>query len=179
MGHAYRTIAQARAGVESYERGIRSSGKLIKMVDHAQSWQGLEGRAVVSVSRRFEVDDLGRPVGDTGKRPLAVIELREGRSRLDSLRLSLRRSSLRRRHFLDARLVNGARGGNVRVVDSAELVLSVWESAETVAPAVVTFEVPVGARNERHDRGQRQEFDQARRPDDRLAEERREHRRAA
>jgi hypothetical protein len=67
----------------------------------------------------------------------------------------------------------------VRVVDSAELVLAVWESPETVAPAVMTFDVPVGACHERHDRGQRQEFDQARRPYDRLAEERRQHRRAA
>jgi hypothetical protein len=47
----------------------------------------------------------------------------------------------------------------VRVVDSAQPVLAVLESAETVAPAVVTLDVPVGARDECHDRGQRQEFD--------------------
>ena len=115
---------------------------------------------------------VGRSVGHAGRRPRCV-ETREGRSRLGSLRLDLWRSGLRRRRdFVDVRLVDGARGGNLRVVDSAEFVLAVSESAETVTPAVVTFDVPVGACNERHDRGQRQEFDQARRPDDRLAEER-------
>jgi len=44
-----------------------------------------------------------------------------------------------------------------------------------VTAAVVTFDVPVGADNERHDRGQREEFDQTGRPDDRLAKERCQH----
>jgi hypothetical protein len=39
-GHVGPIIAQARAGVESYKRGIRSSGELSKTVDHAQDWQG-------------------------------------------------------------------------------------------------------------------------------------------
>ena len=41
---------------------------------------------------------------------------------------------------------------------------------KAVAAAVMTFDVPVGAGNEGHDRCQRQEFDQAGRPDDRLKE---------
>jgi hypothetical protein len=152
---------------------------LRRRVDHAQGWQGLERLVVVGVSRRVEVTTSTVRLATPGS-ALAVFEVREGRSRLDSLPLGLRRSGLRRwRDFVDARLVDGPRGGNVRVVDSAELVLAVWESAETVAPAVVTFDVPVCASNERHDRGQRKEFDQARRPDDRLAEERCQHRRAA
>ena len=57
-------------------------------------------------------------------------------------------------------------------MDAAELVAAVGESPEAVAAAVVAFDVPVGAADERHDRGQGEEFDQAGRPDHRLAKER-------
>jgi hypothetical protein len=49
------------------------------------------------------------------------------------------------------------------------------ESPQAVTAAVVTFDVAVGADNERHDRGEREEFDQAGRPDERLAKERCQH----
>jgi hypothetical protein len=45
------------------------------------------------------------------------------------------------------------------MVDSAELVVAVRESPEAVAAAVVTFDVPVRAGYESHDRGQSEEFD--------------------
>jgi hypothetical protein len=77
-----------------------------------------------------------------------------------------------RRDFVYACLVDAARGRDLRVVDSAELVVAMRESPQAVAAAVVTFDVAVDADNERHDRGQREEFDQAGRPDDRLAKER-------
>ena len=80
-----------------------------------------------------------------------------------------------RRDFVYSCLVDAARGRDLRVVDSAELVVAMRESPQAVTAAVVTFDVPVGADNERHDRGQREEFDQAGRPDDRLAKERCQH----
>jgi hypothetical protein len=72
----------------------------------------------------------------------------------------------RRGDFVDACLVDSTGGWNLRVPDSAELVVAVRESLRAVAAAVMTFDVRVGAGNERHDRGQRQEFDHAGRPDD-------------
>jgi hypothetical protein len=80
-----------------------------------------------------------------------------------------------RRDFVYVCLVYSARGRDLRVVDSAELVVAMRESPQAVAAAVVTFDVPVSADNERHDRRQGKEFDQAGRRDDRLAKERCQH----
>jgi hypothetical protein len=64
-------------------------------------------------------------------------------------------------------------------MDTAEFVMAVGKSPEAVAAGVVAFDVPVSADHERHDRGQGEEFDEAGRPDDRVAKERRQHRHAS
>jgi hypothetical protein len=121
---------------------------------------------------QFEVYDLGLPLGRTRQAAVSATDVQDGRSGLCSPWLGRRRFRLGRRgDFVYACLVDLARRGDLRVVDSAELVVAVRESPEAVAAAMVTFDVAVGAGNERHDRGQGEEFDQAGRPDDRLAKE--------
>ena len=84
-----------------YKPGIRSSGKLMKSIDHAQGWQGrrrrVSGRALALRAR----------LALAGPRPFC----RDGR-----------------RDFVYSCLVDSARGRDLRVVDSAELVVAMRES---------------------------------------------------